>query len=74
MAALMDIPMPEMNGLEAIRQLRAMAATAQTPIIAVTAPVVPGVRERYIAAGADHDLSKPISLSAMVDLRQRATR
>ncbi len=70
---LMDIQMPEMNGLEAIRHLRTMTATAQTPIIAVTALVMPGDRERCIAAGADHYISKPINLSEMLDLLERTT-
>jgi len=70
---LLDIQMPEMNGLEAIRHLRTMTATAQTPIIAVTALVMPGDRERCIAAGADHYISKPINLSEMLDLLERTT-
>lgn len=71
---LMDIQMPEMDGLEAIRHLRGMAATAHIPIIAVTALVMPGDRERCMAAGANHYLSKPISLSEMLDLLEHATR
>lgn len=70
---LMDIQMPEMNGLEAIQHLRAMTATAHTPIIAVTALVMPGDRERCIAAGADHYISKPVILSEMLDLLERIT-
>lgn len=71
---LMDIQMPEMDGLEAIRHLRQMAATVHTPIIAVTALVMPGDRERCMAAGANHYISKPISLSEMLDLLEHTTR
>jgi CheY-like chemotaxis protein len=67
---LMDIQMPEMDGLEAIRRLRATPDLAQTPIIAVTALAMPGDRERCLEAGADAYLSKPIHLRELVELIQ----
>ncbi|NNJ12007.1 PAS domain S-box protein [Chloroflexales bacterium ZM16-3] len=68
---LMDIQMPEMDGLEAIAHLREKPAWATTPIIALTALAMPGDRERCLAAGADEYLAKPLSLRGLVELIQR---
>ena len=57
---LMDINLPDMNGMEAIRRLKADPVTADIPVIALTALVMPGDRERILAAGADGYLSKPV--------------
>lgn len=59
---VMDMQMPEMNGFEAIRRIRMDETTRNTPIIAVTALVMPGDRERCLEAGADEYLGKPVSL------------
>ena len=68
---LMDIQMPEMDGLEAIAHLRAMAAFATTPIIALTALAMPGDRERCLSAGASEYMTKPVSLKDLNELIQR---
>jgi len=59
---MIDIQMPEMDGLEAIRRIRADEALKTIPIIAVTALVMPGDRERCLDAGANAYLSKPVRL------------
>ena len=60
---MMDVQMPEMDGLAAIRQLRKDERFAKTPIFAVTALAMAGDRERCLAAGANEYLSKPVSLT-----------
>lgn len=59
---LMDIQLPEMNGLEAIRRIREMPDFKETPIIAVTALAMSYDRSRCLKAGANAYLSKPLSL------------
>lgn len=63
---LMDIQMPEMDGLEAMRHIRADAQLSAVPIVALTALAMAGDHERCLEAGANDYLSKPISLKSMV--------
>jgi CheY-like chemotaxis protein/anti-sigma regulatory factor (Ser/Thr protein kinase) len=59
---LMDIQLPRLDGLEVTRRLRQLALFRTTPLIVVTALVMPGDCERCLAAGANDYLSKPVSL------------
>jgi CheY-like chemotaxis protein len=64
---LMDIQMPRMDGLEAIRRLRARPAHAATPIIALTALAMPEDEARCLVAGATAYISKPIRLRGLAE-------
>jgi signal transduction histidine kinase/ActR/RegA family two-component response regulator len=71
---LMDIQMPEMDGLQAMTRLRAETATAVTPIVALTALAMPGDQERCLAAGANAYLSKPLSLKQLIEVIESFTK
>ena len=58
---LMDIQLPKISGMEATRQLRANAATANTPIIAITSFALSGDEQKAKDAGATAYLAKPYS-------------
>jgi two-component system, cell cycle response regulator DivK len=63
---LMDIQLPDIDGLEALRRLRKTERTAQTPVVALTAQAMQGDRERFLAAGFDDYLSKPVDVAELV--------
>jgi two-component system, cell cycle response regulator DivK len=59
---LMDIQLPGMDGVAALRELRTFRETAATPVIAVTAFAMKDDRERLLAAGFDGYVEKPINI------------
>lgn len=58
---LLDIQLPEMDGYAVARELRAIVALAETPIVAVTSYAMLGDREKAIAAGCTGYIEKPIN-------------
>jgi PAS domain S-box-containing protein len=69
---LMDIQMPEMDGVSAAAAIRALpGAHGATPIVAITANAMVGDRERYLAAGFDDYLAKPLHLDQLQDVIAR---
>jgi PAS domain S-box-containing protein len=68
---LMDMQMPVLNGLATTRQLRAQPVFAATPIVALTALIMPGDRERCLAVGANEYLGKPVSPHGLAALIER---
>jgi signal transduction histidine kinase/CheY-like chemotaxis protein len=65
---LMDIMMPEMDGLTAMRKIRAQAKWASLPIIALTAKAMADDREHCIEAGANDYIAKPIDIDKLISL------
>ncbi|MEH2128970.1 PAS domain S-box protein [Nostoc sp.] len=68
---VMDIQMPGMDGLEAIRRIRNEPQFVHIPIIALTALAMPGDRETCLAVGANEYLTKPIKLKQLVTTIQQ---
>jgi two-component system, cell cycle response regulator DivK len=59
---LMDVRLPDMSGVEAVRQLKAEPSTATIPVIALTAFAMDGQREWLLDAGFDDYVAKPIDI------------
>lgn len=65
-AVLMDMMMPEMDGYEAIRIIKANPSTMNIAVIAVTAQAMPEDREKCLEAGAEDYVSKPIDVDQLL--------
>jgi two-component system cell cycle response regulator DivK len=63
---LMDIRLPDMTGVEALGRLRMDERTAHIPVVALTAQAMKGDRERFIEAGFDGYLSKPVDIDVLL--------
>jgi two-component system cell cycle response regulator DivK len=63
---LMDIQLPDIDGVEALARLRADERFSSVPVLALTAQAMEGDRERFLAAGFDGYLSKPVNIAELV--------
>lgn len=64
---LMDIQLPDLDGVQALHRLRADERTATIPIVALTAQAMRGDRERFLAAGFDGYVSKPVNVRDLLE-------
>lgn len=68
---LMDVQLPDVDGLEALRRMRADERTASLAVLAVTAQAMHGDRERFLTAGFDDYVAKPVDvLQLLATVRQ----
>jgi CheY-like chemotaxis protein len=65
---LMDMVMPDMDGMEATRTLRKKYSNQQLPIIGLTAQAMTGDRETVLEAGCNEYLSKPFAINELVEM------
>jgi CheY-like chemotaxis protein len=63
---LMDVQLPGIDGLEALSRLRQDERTASIPVLALTAQAMSGDRERFLDAGFDGYLSKPVDVTELI--------
>ena len=67
---LMDVQLPGLDGISAMRQLKADPLTSKIPVIATTAHAMQGDEQRFRAAGCDGYIAKPYSHRHLIDLIQ----
>ena len=65
---LLDIGLPGMDGLEVVAELKSDEKLKDIPVIAVTASAMVGDRERFLAAGCDDYLSKPVQVKDLLNI------
>jgi len=68
---LMDIQLPDIDGITALRRIREDAALDRVPVLAVSASVMPDEQETIVVSGFDAYITKPIALKSFVETVQR---
>jgi two-component system cell cycle response regulator DivK len=72
---VMDVQLPGIDGVEALARLRSDERTASIAVVALTAQAMSGDRERFLEAGFDGYLSKPIDIEELIQaVRERCNR
>ena len=64
---LMDVQLPGIDGVEALERLRQNEHTASIPVLALTAQAMSGDRERFLEAGFDGYLAKPVDVGELIE-------
>ena len=67
---VLDLGLPDMQGLEVLAQIRAHPPTANTPVVVITAAAFPCPQERALKGGATRFVAKPFSVSGMLQTLQ----
>jgi two-component system, cell cycle response regulator DivK len=65
---LMDIQLPDLDGVQALHRLREDERTATIPVLALTAQAMSGDRERFLAEGFDGYVSKPVNVRELIGI------
>lgn len=65
---LLDIDLPKMGGIEVVQQVKADPSLRDIPVIALTASAMQGDKERFLAAGCNDYLSKPIQVQQLIQI------
>ena len=68
---LMDIQLPDFDGITALKRLRDGAATRSIPVVALSASAMPEDQDRIVASGFDAYLTKPIEIKVFIELVER---
>jgi two-component system cell cycle response regulator DivK len=68
---LLDITLPGIDGIEVVKRVKADDALRHIPVIAVTASAMRGDRERFLEAGCDDYLSKPIQVAELAEMVEK---
>jgi two-component system cell cycle response regulator DivK len=68
---LMDIQLPDIDGITALTRLRTDPQTQKMPVVAVSASVMPDDRQRIIASGFDAYITKPINVKSFIETVER---
>jgi two-component system, cell cycle response regulator DivK len=68
---LMDVQLPDVDGVEVLRRIRTDARTASLPVVAVTAQAMDGDRDRFLRGGFDEYLPKPLDVSELLEVLAR---
>jgi len=69
---LMDIQLPDIDGMTALARIRTDASLDAMPVLAVSASVMPDEQQRVVASGFDGFIAKPISLKPFIEAVERA--
>lgn len=68
---LLDITLPGIDGIEVVQHIKADEALRHIPVIAVTASAMRGDRERFLEAGCDDYISKPLQVAELIEIVEK---